>query len=360
MSGLALYGDLGPVLESNTPVSLRHRLESVKILPPVGANDPDLYGAITAQAVSLPEIQAPLRRRVFSMAVTAAADGDRGQPTSWSAAIDALAAGRAFDADTDGLVYLDQADREAHRLFVLSAGNVPSVKWQADYLTVCDLEPVQDPAHAWNALTVGAFTERAVIENAEHAGWTPVANSGDLSPFSCTGVTLAARWPNKPDVVFEGGNVATDGQDFDAGMADLCLVSTFHRPLEKLFVLSNATSAAGAQVARIAAIVSADYPSLWPETIRGLVVHSAEWTPAMRAVVDNAGSRQAVGAAVRRYGFGVPSLSRALRSAADALTLISQSTMHPYQGGKTREMHLHRLPWPREVLQELAWNRGDA
>ena len=213
---------------------------------------------------------------------------------------------------------------------------------------------MQDPAHAWNALTVGAFTERAVIENAEHAGWTPVANSGDLSPFSCTGVTLAARWPNKPDVVFEGGNVATDGQAFDAGMADLCLVSTFHRPLEKLFVLSNATSAAGAQVARIAAIVSADYPSLWPETIRGLVVHSAEWTPAMRAVVDNAGSRQAVGAAVRRYGFGVPSLSRALRSAADALTLISQSTMHPYQGGKTREMHLHRLPWPREVLQELA------
>jgi hypothetical protein len=139
MAGLALYGDLGPVLESDDPVGLRHRLESVKILPPLDANDPDLYGAITAQAVSLPEIQAPLRRRVFSMAVTAPADGDRGQPTSWSAAIDALAAGRAFDANTDGLVYLNQADREAHRLFVLSGGNVPSAKLQADYLAVCDL-----------------------------------------------------------------------------------------------------------------------------------------------------------------------------------------------------------------------------
>ena len=42
----------------------------MKILPPTGANDPDLYGAITAQATSRPEIQAPFRRRVFSMAIT--------------------------------------------------------------------------------------------------------------------------------------------------------------------------------------------------------------------------------------------------------------------------------------------------
>ena len=116
----------------------------------------------------------------------------------------------------------------------------------------------------------------------------------------------------QPDVVFEGGNVATDGQDFDGRRGGPMPRSTFHRPLEKLFVSSNATSAAGAQVARIAAIVSADYPSLWPETIRGLVVHSAEWTPAMRAVVDNAGSRQAVGA---RSGATVSACHRSPRPA---------------------------------------------
>ena len=353
MAGLALYGELGPLLESTDPVVLRHRLESVKILPPAGANEPDLYGAITAQATSRPEIQAPFRRRVFSMAVTAPADAGTGQPTSWSSAIDALAAGRSFDADTEGLVYLDQADREAHRLFVLAAGNVAEAKLQADHLSVCDLEPVQDPAHAWNALTVGACTDRAVIGDVGYDGWTPVANSGELSPWSSTGVALSAKWPNKPDVVFEGGNVATDGQAFDGGIADLCLLSTFYRPLEKLFVLSNATSAATAQVARIAAIVSAEYPSLWPQTLRALVLHSAEWTPVMRAAIDSAAGRQAVGAVLHRYGFGVPSLSRALRSANDALTLVLQAAIHPYQNGKTREMHLHRLPWPKEVLQEL-------
>jgi hypothetical protein len=353
MAGLALYGEFGPLLTSADPVMLRHRLESVKILPPVGANNPDLYGAITAQATSRPEIQAPLRRRVFSMAVTAPADGGRGQPTSWSAAIDALAAGRSFDADTEGLIYLDLADREAHRLFVLAAGNVVQANLQADHLTISDIEPIQDPAHAWNALTVGACTDRVVIEDVDYNGWTPVARPGDLSPWSSTGVTLASKWPNKPDVVFEGGNVATDGQAFDGGVADLCLLSTFYRPLEKLFGLTNATSAATAQVARIAAITSAEYPSLWPETLRALVVHSAEWTDVMRAAIDGADGRQAVAAILRRYGFGIPALSRALRSANDALTLVSQAVIHPYRDGKTREMHLHRLPWPQEVLQEL-------
>ena len=353
MAGLALYGDLALVLASADPVILRHRLESVKILPPVGSNDPDLYGAITAQATTLPEIQAPFRRRVFSMAVTAPPDGQQGQPTSWSAAVDALAAGRSFDAITEGLVYLDQAERNAHRLFVLAAGNIHEAKLNRDHLSVSDTEAVHDPAHAWNALTVGAFTEKATIEDTDYGGWVPVAAPGNMSPWSSTGVTLSAKWPNKPDVVFEGGNVATDGQDFDGGVADLCLVSTFHRPAEKLFVLSNATSAATAQVARMAAIVSAEYPSLWPETLRALVVHSAEWTPVMRAAIDGAKGKQALAALVRRYGLGVPSVSRALRSASDALTIISQSVIHPYSNGKTLEMHLHELPWPRQVLENL-------
>ena len=353
MAGLALYGDLAPLLESAGPVVLRHRLESVKILPPVGANDPDLYGAITAQATAIPEIQAPSRRRVFSMAVTAPPDGQHGQPTSWSAAVDALAAGRSFDAVTEGLVYLDQPQRAARRLFVLAAGNVSPDVFSTPHLAVCDTEPVHDPAHAWNALTVGAFTEKVTIEDADYSGWAAVAEAGDLSPWSSTGVSLSKKWPNKPDVVFEAGNVATDGQGFDGGVAELCLLSTFYRPLENPFVLTHATSAATAQVARIAAIISAEYPSLWPETLRALIVHSAEWTPMMREGIDAATNKGAVAAVVRRYGFGVPSLSRALRSGNDALTIISQCVIHPYAQGKTREMHVHELPWPTQVLEDL-------
>jgi hypothetical protein len=101
------------------------------------------------------------------------------------------------------------------------------------------------------------------------------------------------------------------------------------------------------------AVISAEYPTLWPETLRALIVHSAEWTQTMQAAIDGANGRQAVGALLHRYGFGKPALSRALRSAGDALTLISQSVIHPYRDKKTREMHLHRLPWPTEALQTL-------
>src|SRR6185369_5141942 len=81
MAGLALYGDLTPVLAASGPVRLRHGLESVKILPPRGQNPPELYGAVTAEATSRVEIQAPDRQRCFSMAVTATDERDRGQPT---------------------------------------------------------------------------------------------------------------------------------------------------------------------------------------------------------------------------------------------------------------------------------------
>lgn len=353
MAGLAAYGDLAPHLASGAPFHMRHRLESVKILPPRGANPPDLYGAITAQAVTRPEISASQRPRVFSLAVTATDERDRGQPTSWSAAVDALAAGRLFDPATQGLVYLDEHDEGAQRLFVLSAGNVAPDHLQRDHLGRSDVEAVHDPAHAWNALTVGAFTEKSTIGDPAWSGWSPLAPPGDLSPWSTTSVTFQDPWPIKPDVVCEGGNVATDGKAFDNGVPDLCLLSTYYKPLQKAFVLSWATSAATAQVARMAGIIRADYPEYWPETVRALLVHSAEWTRAMQSHLRGAGGKRARAKLVRRYGFGVPQLDRALRSANDALTLIAQARIRPFSEGTMREMHIHELPWPKDVLEGL-------
>ncbi len=354
MAGLALYGDLAPLLSASVPVQLQHSLESVKILPPRGQNAPELYGAITAEATSRVEIQAPERRRCFSMAITALDERDRGQPTSWSAAVDALAAGRAFDPSTQGLIYLDRGAETARRLFVLSAGNIDGGYLQADHLGRSDSDGVHDPGQAWNALTVGAFTDKGLIEDPKWSGWQPVAAAGDLSPWSTTGVPFAEPWPIKPDVVFEGGNVAKNARgEIDFPCPDLSLLSTHYRPAGKAFVLSWATSAAAAQAARMSSVIAAVYPTLWPETIRALVVHSAEWTPQMHAHLKGAGGKRARARLVRRYGFGVPQMERALRSASDALTLIAQNNVQPFIDGKMHEMQLFELPWPREVLQSL-------
>jgi len=353
MAGLAGYGDLASALESSAPFPIRHRLESVKILPPRGSNPPDLYGAITAQAVSLPEIQEPQRQRTFSMAVTATDERDRGQPTSWSAAIDALAAGRSFDPSNQGLVYLDDSSTNTPRLFVLCAGNVDPSDFQQEHLDRSDIEAIHDPAHAWNALTVGACTQKTSITNTSYSGWSPLASTGDLSPWSTTSVTFQDTWPLKPDVVFEGGNLATNGADIDFPVPELSLLSTHNKISEKSFTLSWATSAATAQVARMAAAISSDYPNLWPESVRGLLVQSARWTNAMRTHLDGAGGKKARAKLVRRYGYGVPDLVRALRSAGDALTMVAQASIHPFADGKMCELHLHELPWPRAALAEM-------
>lgn len=351
MAGLAAYGDLFDALTSREPITLRHRVESVKILPPRGTNPPELYGAITAQAVARPEITAPSRPRAFSMAVTASDERDRGQPTSWSAAIDALAAGRTFDPATHGLIYLDHGEEAARRLFVISAGNIDNL--DVAHLDRSDVEAVHDPAQAWNALTVGAFTDKAVIRDPQYDGWSPLARPGDLSPWSATSVPFQRVWPIKPDVVFEGGNAARNGSSIDFPVSDLSLLSTYYKPAEKPLALSWATSAATAQVARMTILVRADYPDFWPETVRALVVHSARWTQAMQAHFRGNSGKRARENLARRYGFGVPDLDRARRSANDALTLVVQSSIHPFAEGKMKEMHFHDLPWPKEVLEEL-------
>lgn len=354
MAGLALYGDLTSVLVATAPVQLRHGLESVKILPPNGANSPELYGAVTAEATSRVEIQAPERRRCFSMAVTATDERDRGQPSSWSAAIDALAAGRALDSSNQGLVYLDDGSDPVRRLFIVSAGNVDGDALQSEHLDRSDTDAVHDPAQAWNALTVGAYTEKALIQDPSWDGWQPVAAAGDLSPWSTTGVVFGEAWPIKPDVVFEGGNIVKNAAgELDFPCADLCLLTTHYRPAEKSFALSWATSAATMQGARMAAIIETEYPELWPEAVRALVAHSAEWTPQMQTHLRGASGKRARARLVRRYGFGVPDMARALRSAGDALTLIAQGSLRPFAAGKMREMHIFELPWPREVLQSL-------
>jgi hypothetical protein len=170
-------------------------------------------------------------------------------------------------------------------------------------------------------------------------------------------VLFEKSWPIKPELVLEGGNVAwSAGTGVDAPIDDLSLLTTSFDPASgSLSVgLCNATSAATAQLARLAALVWTEYPSLWPETVRALLVHAAEWTPAMRLRFEADKRKTSRAALLRRYGYGVPLLERALHSASDALTLVKEATIFPFSpAGTFGEAHFHALPWPTEQLQAL-------
>lgn len=341
MAGVALYGDLEAALTRGGPVTLTHRLETVKILPPKGQNDPDLYGSVTEVGIGKAESQAPRRRRVFCMAVTSEVGLGRGRPSSWSAAIDQLAYGGG----------------DRRRLMVLAAGNLREDIRATEYPDRNDLEEAESPAQAWNALVVGAYTDKIAITHPDHEGWDPLAPAGEIAPTSRTSGIWDRQWPIRPDVVFEGGNLAHDGINPASAIDDLQLISTHYRPQLRLFDSFGDTSAATALAANMSAKVMAARPELWPETVRALLVHSAEWTQAMRARFDAAGSQAQKMAMLRRYGWGVPNLDRALRSAANDATLVVEDALLPFRRDgnviKTRDMNLHQLPWPRDELLAL-------
>jgi Subtilase family len=338
LSGVALYGDLADVLAGDGQIVLTHRLESVKILPDHGANDPDLFGAITAQSIARAEIVAPNRPRSICLALTSDGDHWRGRPSSWSAALDKL----AYGADN------------APRLIAVSAGNIREDIHQNDYLERNDITPIESPAQAWNVLTVGAFTEKTTITDPVFNGWGAMAQVGDLMPRSRTSVSWNHDWPLKPDVVFEGGNLGIDpatlvGDHLD----DLALLTTYRTPENRAFTTTGETSAATALAARMGARILVQRPNLWPETVRALIVHSAQWTPAMKGHLGAINKN----ALLRRYGFGVPSIVRALGSLNNDVTMVVENEMQPFitVGSKieTKDMVLHELPWPTQELEAL-------
>lgn len=344
MAGTAAYGDLLSLLQGCGPVQVVHRLESAKILPPPPEQNPkNLWGFVTAQGISRAEIQEPRRRRIVCLAITATDQRDRGRPSSWSGAVDELASG-----------YLDGV----HRLIVVSAGNTEdSVDWLSYPNSILTSE-VQDPGQAWNALTVGAFTEKTRITDPTLSSYAAIAPPGGLSPYSTTSSTWQLRtWPIKPEVVFEGGNVARGPNDSTIASDDLKLLSTYRDPQVAQFAPFCATSAAAAQAAWMAAQIQAAYPEAWPETIRGLIVHSASWKQAMKDQFHIDGSKASCARLLRIFGYGAPSLEQALHCAANSLTLVSQATLQPFDKGDgryvTRDMHLYNLPWPTDVLSGL-------
>lgn len=349
LAGLTLFGDLTDALAGAGPVDVPYRLEAVKLVPAPGGNVGDAvhHAYVFAEAVFRPEAANAERRRIYASAISASDYRDRGRPSSWSAMVDTLAS--------------DTPEGGANpRLFILAAGNADQGSW-SQYPASLSTNLIHDPGQAWNALTIGAYTGKVQLTVEEAEELQPLALAGALSPHTSTSLTWDSAWPLKPEIVMEGGNVST-GPLGPATTTSLDLLTTHNQPAARQFWTTNATSAASALAANIAANVMAKYPNLKPATIRGLLVHSAKWTSQMKQ--DHLGAlnptKQQYLSLIRQCGWGVPSLERALWSANNAVTLLIEEELQPYKKDdgavKTNHMHLHVIPWPKDVLEGLDAN----
>lgn len=349
MAGLCAYGNLTEALALTSPVDITSNVEGVKIVPPPAArpDDEKLAGAYTAQGVALSEASAPNRTHVFCLATTMKGPNDP-RPTSWSAEIDALAVGR----DNDGTV---------RRLFCLSSGNVLQYDW-ADYPGKNLNHQVENPGQAWNALCVGSYTDFDAIRRT--GSYTCVASRGAMAPTNSTSLTWDAPWPNKPDIVFEGGNAVREtGTNSTLQLPELMLLSTHADFRAGVFGTLCGTSPATALASRMASRIQTAYLSLWPETVRALMVHSTQWTDAMTDSIPNtySGKRDRARFLLRTVGYGVPSLARAVECLNNRVTLVAECDLQPfrYDGEEVvfNEMHVHTMPWAETLLRANPFER---
>ncbi|MGB3466674.1 MAG: S8 family peptidase [Cyclobacteriaceae bacterium] len=351
MGGIAIYNKLEEALDSTEEISITHKLCSVKILPRPNQEETqkEFWGDITDQGISRAEINLPEERIVFCLSVTSKTDVDRGRPSSWSGAIDKSAFGVS----------------ENKRLIIVSSGNIKDIEEWNSYPDSNLTNSVQNPAQAWNALAVGAYTDKVLISDPAYINHVPLAPVGGLSPFSSTSFSWdRKKWPNKPDVVFEGGNIlkAPDNQLIE-GYEDYGLLSTAKNTIIRQFDLVNATSAAAAQASWLAAKIMEEYPQAWPETIRGLIIHSASWSDEMFSQFNKKpNAKNDIKDIMRLFGYGKPNKAKALYTTDKSLTFIAQEQIQPFikaqvikEGKKqtkysTKDMHFFELPWPKEEL----------
>lgn len=345
MAGIALYNDLNYHLVSQEDISIPYRLESSKILRNQ-SNQPELYGAITKQGILLQEVENPNKNRSVCMAITTSLDSDNfGVPTSWSAAIDE---------------FLADFKDNAKRLMYISAGNVSPFELQdISYPHVNINSSIENPGQSWNAVTVGAYNSKIQICDSALVDYQPIAEVDALSPYSKTSNMWENKWPIKPEILMDGGNIAKK-DNFYTECDDLSLLTTNHNISENLFSTIWATSSATAQASKLSAEIYCQYPTAWPETIRALMVHSARWTDKMREqfLPNHNPNKSEIRHLLRTCGYGIPNFERAVSCKNNYVNMIIEEELQPFKVNSNgnivmNELHIHKLPWPKEVLESL-------
>lgn len=357
IAGIAVYGDLQSKLDSDSPIVISHRLESVKIFHlNEEFEEPDLYGRILKDGINIAAARKHETNRIYVTAITANADEMAdGLASSWSAALD------------EAIACADDPD-EQPELVLVSAGNVDAnIQQTGEYPEINVISSVRSPGQAWNALTVGAYTSLTAIKDTSilSDSYKIIAPKEGLSPYSTTSASWAAGTPIKPELVCEGGNMLED-QGLVSSHADLSILTTGPDIIDRPLDTFDGTSAAVAEAAWMAAELENEYPSLWPETIRGLMIHSARWSKSMikefiPTVADDT-KRKGRRNLLRSCGYGIPNLTKARECQQNSVNMIIQGTLQPFtlktspDGKKSeamKEMHFHTLPWPESALLEL-------
>lgn len=337
MAGLVLYGDLTDVIFERDIKPVTNELVSVKVIANrINPDATDEHTAIILEdAIRQSENEGA---HLMTLAVTTPVSNE--------------AVATATSAAIDEVLY---NDGNPESMLLVSAGDIRDNKGVGypDYLWNYSVE---DPAQSWNALAVGAFTEKVIIGDVEYEGRQIVAPRGGVSPFSCTSRLWGKNMLIKPEIMMEGGNAYWDGEGNFQWHDDLMLATTDAHE-HCTFGAFNATSAATALAGRLAGAIKHYNPGLSALSIRALMVHSASWTEAMKDICTVNGQLD-MDLLLHTCGYGVPDWNKAVATHESYVTFIAEGELKPFAEGSGNElkhvnMHLFKLPWPKDILLDI-------
>lgn len=336
-AGIVLYGDFSDLLNQRHNREITNELASVKMYHDSESSETeDVHKAlVTINAI---DKSVDMDAHLMVSSITSEASL-KGKPTITSAAIDK----RLFNKGA------------ASELLLVSAGNRVSQDG-FKYPDFLDYETIRDPAQAWNALTVGAMTEKVLVQPKYGEKLDVVAQQGGPSPVTTSSVLWGDSSLIKPEIVMEGGNAYWDKEGRFQHHEELQPVSLSSKLLVHNFTCFNATSAAVAMAANLAGEIQHYNPSLSPLSIRALMVHSAEWTETMKSLYTLNGSLDK-NHLLHVCGYGKPNRDKAIMSSNSCVTFVHEDSIGLYKRKNAqlsfKQMHLYKLPWPKKILSDM-------
>ena len=221
--------------------------------------------------------------------------------------------------------------------------------------------PIEDPAQAWNALTVGGYTDRVEVRDKGYESWTPIAQVGELSPHSRTSVT----WPQglspfKPELVMEAGNRAVNpGRTEMLTLGSLSLLTTGSEAGVPLVPFRSYQRRRSPSCLHGSKRLTAQHPEYSARNhfapYDGYTARSGR-SPCLQASTIAMEKGHGTTLFVVSVTASQISSGYASASALNHLALFCQAEIQPFKmerGRKFNECHYHTLPIPRQMLESL-------
>ena len=209
------------------------------------------------------------------------------RPSTWSGALDQIAAGAMPGDSADGV----PASRAPKRLVVVATGNVEGDAGGRHEVAATRSRPELECTDYWRLHAQGVV---AVAADAARRGRQPPSLDRRGSQSLPDDLT-----PIKPEVLFEAGNMLSDAAGW-CGWHEAVSLLAPGADVGTEPLVPRATSAAAGVAANFLGRLQAALPDHWPETHRALTVDSAAWPQSIRKQLIGRGAHWKAGTARTR------------------------------------------------------------